>query len=166
MEQFPAMQKFQLSINYRNSREIAEYYVDLLSDVLPAKPTTEVSVYETGEVIKRGIRSIELDDILGGLLRRLLSTHVPEDIGVVSMLGNPTRIFTTLAKRGFPVTEEVSVKTACIVTNASKIRGHERSVVIAIVPSVDRLRRNHGVAIDAYIGMSRAKRQLLVLEIG
>src|SRR6266566_3433491 len=46
LDRFPRMQKFTLAINYRNAREIAEHYLAILSQALPAKPSADVPVFE------------------------------------------------------------------------------------------------------------------------
>jgi hypothetical protein len=56
------------------------------------------------------------------------------------------------------------MQNAAVIATASIIRGHERQVMIVTTKNADTLGRNYGVAIDAYIAMSRAVKQLFVLE--
>jgi hypothetical protein len=80
---FPRIQKFSLSVNYRNAREIAEHYLTMLSEALPAKPSADVPAFEAGEVVQRQVKREDLNDVLASLLRRLLHDHAPCEIGVV-----------------------------------------------------------------------------------
>ena len=131
LTRFPQMQKFRLSINYRNAREITECYLDLLSEALPAKPLADVPVFESGDVVERKIRGEELNDVLSALLRRLLQDHSPRDIGIVTLDQKPHRVLSLLAARRFAVAEDPE-GNAVVVTTASRIRGHERQVMIVI----------------------------------
>lgn len=162
--QFPRMQKFSLSINYRNAREIAEHYLAMLSEALPAKPSADVPAFEAGEVVQRQVKPEELNDVLASLLRRLLHDHAPRDIGVVTLDQGPDALRRALAGRKLPLTDDPA-QDAVAVTTASRIRGHERQVMIVTTRNADALRRNFGVAIDAYIAMSRAVKRLLVMEV-
>ena len=164
LTRFPQMQKFRLSINYRNAREISECYLDLLSEALPSKPLADVPVFESGDVVERKIRREELNDVLSGLLRRLLEDHFPCEIGIVTLDQNPHRVLGILTTRGFPVSGDL-MESAVVVTAASSIRGHERHVIVVISANRRALRRNLGVAIDAYIAMSRAVKRLIMIEV-
>lgn len=161
---FPRMQKFQLAVNYRNAREIAECYLDLLSEALPAKPIADVPVFESGEVIHHKINSQDADDAVAGVLHRLLREYSPHEIAIAP-LDQPTRsMIRSLARRKFRVRDDPKLN-AVAVTTPSKIRGHERQVMIVTTKSYRDLRRNFGVAIDTYIAMSRAVKRLIVMEI-
>ena len=161
---FPRMQKFQLAVNYRNAREIAECYFDLLSEALPAKPIADVPVFEAGEVIYRKINFHDANDVIAGVLHRLLREHSPHEIGIVSLDQSAHSLLRALAKRKFRVGDDPKQDTV-VVTTPSKIRGHERQVMIVTTENYRGLRRNFGVAIDAYIAMSRAVKRLIVLEV-
>jgi hypothetical protein len=160
---FPRMHKFSLCINYRNAREIAEHYLAMLSEALPAKPSADVPVFETGEVVHRRVNREELNDVLASLVRRLLHDHVPQEIGVVILDQGSEAVLRALAGRNLPVTDDPA-QNAAVITTASRIRGHERQVMIVTTKNADALRRNYGVAIDSYIAMSRAVKRLFVLE--
>ncbi len=163
LSRFPRLKKFRLTINYRNAREIAECYLDLLSDALPAKPLADVPVFESGEVLRHRIRNEDLNDVLASLLRRLLGNHSSHEIGVVILNQGPSRLLRHLSRRKLPVVEN-SKQDGIVVTTAAKIRGHERRVMIVTTKNTQALCRNFGVAIDAYIAMSRAVKQLIVIE--
>jgi hypothetical protein len=160
---FPRMQKFSLCINYRNAREIAEHYLAMLSEALPAKPVADIPLFETGEVVQHRVKREELHDVLASLLRRLLRDHLPQEIGVVILDQGSGAVRRALAERQLPITND-PMQNAAVIATASIIRGHERQVMIVTTKNADTLGRNYGVAIDAYIAMSRAVKQLFVLE--
>ena len=163
LSRFPQMQKFRLTINYRNSREIAECYLELLSEALPAKPLADVPVFESGDVVQRKVKHEDLSDVLASLLHRLLQDHSSREIGIVILDQRPRILLRELAGRKLPVADDPE-RDAIVVTTASNIRGHERQVMIVTAKNVQALRRNFGVAIDAYIAMSRAVKRLIVIE--
>ena len=89
LNRFPKMQKFRLDINYRNAREIAECYLELLAGALPAKPLADVPVFESGQVLQHKIRHGDLYDVLTSLLHRLLKDHSTCEIGIVTLDQRP-----------------------------------------------------------------------------
>ena len=163
VSRFPQMHKFRLTINYRNAREIAECYLELLSEALPAKPFADVPVFESGDVVQHKVKHKDLDDVLASLLHRLLQSHSSSEIGVVILDQKPDRLLRELAKRKLPVADDPK-QHAVVVTTASKVRGYERKVMIVKSKNGKALRRNFGTAINAYIAMSRAVKRLIVIE--
>ena len=164
VRQFPGMQKFRLLTNYRNAREIAEYYLAVLGDALPVKPLADIPVFETGEVVRHWTKRDVLEDVLGSLLRRLLREHASTEIGVITIGLGAAQLCEVLRERKLPVCDQPS-GTNVVVANAATIRGHERRVIILVTWGVESLNRNYGVAIDAYIAMSRAVHRLFILEV-
>ncbi|MCL4852922.1 MAG: hypothetical protein KJZ78_16305 [Bryobacteraceae bacterium] len=163
IRQFPWMQKFRLLINYRNAREIAEHYLTVLADALPAKPLADIPAFETGDVVLHRAKRDALEDVLGGLVRRLLQEHAATDIGVITLESGAGRLCGALRERKLPVCEQPSGR--CVVANATTIRGHERRVIVVVTRGAESLKRNFGAAIDAYIAMSRAVHRLFILEV-
>ena len=163
LSKFPRIHKCRLTINYRNAREISEYYLDLLEEALPAKPFAEVPLFESGDVIQHRIMVNEINDVLASLLRRLLEEYLSKEIGVVVLYYDPRVLFRALVARNLPVSVDAS-QDAVVVTNASRIRGNERQVIIVVARESQSLRQKIGVAIHAYIAMSRAIKRLFVIE--
>ena len=162
---FPRMQNFRLTINYRNAREIAECYLDMLSEALPSKPLADLPVFETGDVLQHKVRGGELNDVVASLLHRLLQDHAADEIGIVALERKPRQLLSELATRTLPVADDPEKGKSVVVTSASRIRGHERKVVIVTFRGRSALRRNFGVAIDAYVAMSRAIKRLILIEV-
>jgi hypothetical protein len=161
---FPRLQPLRLTVNYRNSKEVAEHYLALLSDVLPAVPLAEVPTFESGEVAVRATNREEVVGVIAGLLRRLLQRYSPGQIGVAMLARLPSDTFAELAELGLSVTHDLNTSSITVAT-AAQFRGHERKVMIVIAEDPLRLRQDFGSAIDAYIAMSRAIQQLIVIEL-
>jgi hypothetical protein len=121
-------------------------------------------VFETGEVVCRTIRQKDLLDVMASLLYRLLRDYESSELGVIVFNQGVDSVRQALAGRHFSVTDDPG-QNATIVTTAKKIRGHERQVMIIATRNTEALRRNYGVAIDAYIAMSRAIKRLIVMEV-
>jgi hypothetical protein len=102
--------------------------------------------------------------VLSSLVRRLLQEHAPADIGVITLEPGVVRLRNALRDRKLPVSEQPSGRDV-VVADASTIRGHERRVIVLVTRGGESLKRNFGVAIDAYIGMSRAVHHLFILEV-
>jgi hypothetical protein len=161
---FPNLQKFTLAINYRNAREIAEYYTDLLGDALPTKPTAEVPAFESGEVVTRRVKQANFIDTIAGVAHQLLRELRPRDVAVVSLNHSAELLAGWLQTRGIRIARDHDMDGVLVAT-ASQIRGHERQAVIVAVFGGKSIRRNLGIAIEAYVAMSRATKQLFVLEV-
>src|SRR5262249_10339044 len=82
---FPGRQSFRLLINYRNAREIAEHYLSVLADALPAKPLADIPAFEAGDVVLHRTKRADLEDVIASLVRRLLQDHQAADIGVITL---------------------------------------------------------------------------------
>ncbi len=160
---FPRLREYRLTINYRNALEIAEYYLDLLSDALPTKPLADIPLFESGEVVQSTVNLRNLIDILGGLMHRLLKTHSRRDIGIVTLNQSPKMLIRKMAEWTIPVTDDPT-RDAIVIANSTKIRGHERQVMIIVTKDIKSLRRSFGHAINAYVAMSRAIKLLIVIE--
>ena len=164
LARFPRIRKFSFNINYRNAREISENYLTLLWNALPEKPLFDVPVFEAGEVVRRKVRSRDLDNVVISFLNLLLRRYSDRDIGIVCLDQKPDRLRQVLLERKFAVDAKPK-HDSLIVTNASQIRGYERQVMIVTVNDYDALCRNYGSAIEAYIAMSRAVRALIIIEV-
>ncbi len=168
---FPGMRRYRLSVNFRNSREIAEFYLELLAGALPARPIGEVPAFEAGEVAIHPVTPDGAIGVTASTLRQLLSEQRPGDIGVALIPGvvlpgvrGPDGLMASLAGLGLPVTG-ASDKAGILVRGAAQFRGHERPTMIVIAPPRDRLTHSIGNAVVAYIAMSRAVAQLIILEV-
>jgi len=163
---FPGLQRSRLTVNYRNSREIAVHYVGLLTEALPERPVAEVPAFEAGDVVVRSLAASDLVGVLASTLRQTLEHHSPADIGVALLTGSGVlrELPARLAELGLPVATELG-QAGILIAPAATYRGHERRAMVVIGPGRERLTRNYGAAIDAYIAMSRATATLVLLEV-
>lgn len=168
---FPGMRRFRLSVNFRNSREIAEYYLALLAEALPTRPIGEVPAFEAGAVTIHQVTIGAMIGVTVATVRRLLTELHPEDVGIALVpgaapaeVGGPDGLLAALAQLGLAVTRDAGTP-GILVRGAVQFRGHERLAMIVVTPQRDRVTRSVGNAVVAYIAMSRAVAQLVVLEV-
>jgi hypothetical protein len=156
-----------LYVNYRNSREIAQCYFRLLDEALPKRIICELPAFSAGDVVRIGVRfESDLAIKLAEIYRRLRKDYVDSDIAIVCLLSEKRidELAIELQKKGVSVHRELSRKDGVIITAPDHIRGYERKVVIAILPSNDSLVKNPGSAIRGYVGLSRARERLIIVE--
>lgn len=161
-------QHIELFINYRNSREIADFYSDLLRSALPEPIRAEIPVFSAGEVITHSVRDArEVPAIVAKTVAAFRSSYSDDDIAVICM-GNVTELSVIrdmLQQLGIPTTTDLSNSNAVLITRPEIIRGHERRVVVACAPSKQKQTNKWGRAIKAYIAFSRARDRLTVVEV-
>lgn len=163
---FPRLQRSSLKVNFRNSREIAQYYHDLLAEALPTPVGGGIPAFEAGKVV---IQTVSTSDIVGALsraLRDLLKEAAPDQVGVaiVRKVARLEDLGSQLRALGLPATDRLEAP-GVFIGSADTYRGHERRAMIVLAPERSRVVSDFGWAIDAYIALSRAMAQLLVLEV-
>jgi hypothetical protein len=165
----PNCTHIELAINYRNSREIAEYYYEALSDVLPARINSEVPVFSAGEVIKhRTADQQHVPALISDLILKFQREFAPSDIAVIC-IGDGARmndIVALLRSVSIAATTDVDERTGVIVTTPRIFRGHERKAVIVAASSSGLASEKLGRAINSYIALSRARDRLIVISVG
>jgi hypothetical protein len=169
MRAIPGATSIELYINYRNSREIAEYYFGVLSDALPKPLKCEVPVFGSGEVIAhRTSDANQVPVLVADIINKLRSDYTPSEIAVVYLGGGPGPhvLARSLADFGVPAGTELGGKEEVVVTVPKEIRGHERKAVIVCTPPRGAGTDKLGKAINSYIALSRARDRLVVIEIG
>ena len=137
---------------------------DVLTESLPAKPFAPAPVFEAGEVHREQIRNKDLQGRLVSLVTGLLKNHEPREIGIVTLDRNPENLLQNLQDRQLRVTSDLT-ESGIVVTNASRIRGHERKAVIVITRGTDAMQQSIGSAVNAYIAISRATMQLFIVSV-
>ena len=163
---FPGLKRSRLTVNYRNSREIATHYIGFLAEALPERPNAEVPAFEAGEVVRRQLAASDLVGMLAGTLQQLLKHNAAADIGVALLTGvaGGRDLAGRLRDLSLPVVTHLSSE-GILVAPASVYRGHERRAMVVVGPRQQQLTRNFGAAIDAYIAMSRGTAILVQLEV-
>ena len=163
---FAGLRQVRLSVNYRNSREIARYYLEMLSHALPVLPDAELPAFEAGDVQVIKTTEADLRGVLAHSLRQLTSADTPEHVGVALLPGATALhpLAESLRSLGFPISSDLA-HPGIVVAAARDFRGHERRAMVIISPPAERIARNYGAAVSAYIAMSRAVAQLIILEV-
>jgi hypothetical protein len=168
MRAIPGATAIELCINYRNSREIADYYFTVLSDALPKPLKSEVPVFGSGEVITLRTKDTnQVAVLIADIVNKLRADYSYSNIGVICLTGGPNNnsVARCLAEFGVPVSTELDGKEAVLVTVPKVIRGHERKAVIVCAPAQGLASEKVGKAINSYIALSRARDRLVVIEI-
>jgi hypothetical protein len=163
---FAGLRRYTLTINYRNSREIAAHWLNLLGSALPVRPSSEVPAFQAGEVVVHQIVEADVPAVLAGALRQLLAQLPASDIGVAVLFGGRqvVGLLDTLRRLKLPITNSVT-GSGIALAPGEQYRGFQRRAMVIVGPPADRLARNFGTAVGAYIAMSRATTTLVVLEV-
>jgi len=165
-----------LTINYRNSAEIAAFYFDLLNRSLLISINSEAPVFSAGEVVRCRASNVENAALTAKhFLGQLKIDSENHEIAIISLLGGGARrvLLDTIGRQSNFWTDEDDDSDASDVCRAHKlvfshvnhIRGHERRVVIALMRPVPDLISNPKQAIEAYIALSRARELLILIEV-
>jgi len=165
-----------LTINYRNSAEIAAFYFDLLSRSLLIGINAEAPVFSAGEVVRCQASSVENAALTAKHFLTQLKTDVENhEVAIISLLGGGARrvLLDTIGRQSNFWTEDdddLVPASGCkahklVFSHVNDIRGYERKVVIALVRPVPNVIDNPKHAIEAYIALSRAREVLILIEV-
>ena len=168
LDSIPQLGRMGLHINYRNSREIAEYYQEALSQFLPDSIRTSVPLFGAGEVVvetvndqrELGLRIARVvqalqRDFRDGEIGLILNSRVREEI---------PRVSSELRTFGIEVTNDIQNTEKILSTSPRDIKGHERKAIIFCTPQIDQSTRKWGQAINVYVALTRARDRLVVLQ--
>ncbi|HNQ94575.1 MAG TPA: AAA family ATPase [Anaerolineales bacterium] len=161
----PKCNLIQFFINYRNSKEIAEYYFQQLEATLPNSIQSEIPVFSSGEVLKFEARNdYQVYATIENIIRKLFKEYSNNEIGIVTSGSAPSAsaIQEHLERINIPTTTDLNSKDKILVSVPSLIRGHEKKVIV-VCKGESKLKM--GRAIESYIAFSRARERLLVIEV-
>lgn len=159
----------ELYINYRNSKEITQFYNQILQNALPQPIHSEIPVFSCGDVIINSAKDTsQIAVVVKSIIQSLKSDYQFGEIGIVCIDGKIVSkyICEGLASLGIPTTVNLESSNKVLVTSPKVIRGHERKALIVIVSSNEYMTRDLGKAINSYIALSRARDRLFVIKIG
>jgi hypothetical protein len=162
----PKCNSIQFFINYRNSREISEYYFNQLEKFLPNSIQSEIPVFSSGEVIKFESQSNnQTYTKIENIIRKLKKDYSENEIGILTVGSAPniSAIQEYLTRINISTTIDLESKDKILVSVPRLIRGHEKKVIIACVGKSNM--QDIGKAIESYIAFSRARERLFVIEI-
>ena len=155
-------------INYRNSREIAEYCQDKLMRSLPVNFSSTIPLFGAGKVVTDTVKNRkEIGFAVARVVNSLRKDFLDGEIGLIFhgyVRGNMQECLTELSKFGIRYTKDIQNGEMILVTSPRDIKGYERKAIIFCAPPLDHSTRKLGHAIDVYVGMTRARDRLVVLE--
>ncbi|MEA5015092.1 MAG: AAA family ATPase [Candidatus Limiplasma sp.] len=158
-----------LFINYRNSREIAEFYTGTLQAALPEPINAEIPIFSCGEVICYVARDIaQTFQMTLETIQKLKSFYENKEIGIICLGGaiKPKEICRRLEYANIPTTMEFEADNKILVTLPRIIRGYEKKAIIVVASSEEYITKDFGKAISSYIALSRARDRLFVIKLG
>jgi hypothetical protein len=168
MNSIPSTSFIDLYINYRNSREISDFYAGKLGELLPYPLRYEVPVFGAGDVITHHTSDREeVAVMVAEIIRKLLPDYGYSDIGVVCLSGGPNQnwLAQSLIDFRIPAGINTSDEDRVIVATPLIIRGHERKAIIVCQSGASINENKFGHVINSYIAYSRARDRLIVVEI-
>jgi hypothetical protein len=165
LKSIPKIQFFDFYINYRNSKEISTYYLNILKENLPNPIKSEIPVFSGGAVLTHFVKEqAELPVLIADTIKKLKNDFSNNEIGIICLSGKIESIISGLSKFGIPITSEILTNDKILVTNPQIFRGHEKKVVIICAHKIDNDKGKIGKVINAYIGYSRARDRLIIFE--
>ena len=164
----PNIGRMPFHINYRNSREIIEFYRNALAGVLPGDFGSNLPVFEAGQVVSEDVKSREeLGIRIGAAIRAFQRDYKDSDIGLIVngyARENLRDVVAQLGKLGIRSSPDLHDRERILVTSPRHIKGHERKAIIFCTPPLGSRVGKVGRAIDAYVALTRARDRLVVLE--
>ncbi len=154
-----------LSVNYRNSREIALHYLGLLETALLEPLHCEVPIFEAGEVVQIEVKAhSELASVVCDITRKMRKDFGDEDIGIICVVARESgTILDVLRRVGIPCYSAIGKGSGVLVSTPEIARGHEKKAIIVVGPKDSLSGKNYGNAIRSYIALSRARDRLVVI---
>ena len=168
LDSFPRLGRMKLSINYRNSKEIAEYWQETLAGFLPNHLSPSIPVFGAGEVVVKTIPDRkEMGLQVARVVQALQKDYVDGEIGIIFnryVREEMAIIVEELRSLGVKTTKDVRNKRMILSASPRDVKGHERKTIIFCTPPIERSTKKWGKAIDAYVALTRARDRLVVLQ--
>lgn len=164
----PNIGEMTLHINYRNSKEIAEYYKQTLEPLLPNALYSGIPLFSSGSVIEKSLGSREqLVPRVVEVINALRRDYHDNEIGLLfngNLRANLGATLAQLRRFGIPTTSDVTDTRLILNSSAEQIKGHERKAIVFCTPSIEWATRNLGQTISVYVALTRARDQLVVIQ--
>ena len=167
LRSIPHSNLMELYINYRNSREIAQFYYHILEESLPHPIRSEIPVFTSGEVVTYRTKDFsKLPTLIVSVINKLRTDFRDGEICIICLdtMVKPENLCQSLNQLGVQAIKELDSTNRLLVTIPKIIRGHERKACIVCTPIRDILVKDWGRAINSYIALSRARDRLIVIE--
>ncbi len=165
----PNIGRMSFHINYRNSREIIEFYRNALDEVLPGDLGSNLPIFEAGQVVSEEVRNREeLGIRIATAIRALRKDYGDNDIGLI-LNGNAREnlrdVSAQLKKFGIRTSPDLHDREKILITSPRDIKGHERKAIVLCTPPIGRRVDRVGRAIDIYVALTRARDRLIVFQM-
>ena len=166
----PRLFNIPLHINYRNSREIVEYYRETLAPALPvALPSSDsLALFEAGEVSVSTIQDRhELGFHVARAIQALQRDYSDSEIGLIfngSTRNRMGAVLTDLQNFSIRTTPDIRNTKMILCVSPREVKGHERKAIVFCTPPIQQSIRKWGHTIDVYVALTRARDRLVVLQ--
>ena len=168
LSSIPGLGDIKLYINYRNSREIAEYYQEALAGFLPVSIQAGIPSFGAGEVVIEPVNDrLELGLRIARVVQALRKDYHDGEIGLIfnsHVREEIPRLLRELRTFGIKVTDDIQNKEMILSTSPRNIKGHERKAIVFCTQHIEQSARKWGQAINVYVALTRARDQLVVLQ--
>ncbi len=165
----PNIARMPFHINYRNSREIVEFYRNSLDGVLPGDLASNLPIFEAGQVVSEEIKnSEELGIRIAAAIRVFQKDYKDNDIGLImngSAREHVRDILAQLNKFGITTSPDLHDRERILITSPRDVKGHEKKAIILCTPPIGGRVGKVGRAIDVYVGLTRARDRLIVFQM-
>ena len=165
----PNIGRMLFHINYRNSREIIQFYRHALDGVLPGDLGPNLSIFEAGQVVSEEVRDREeLGIRIAAAIRALQKDYRDNDIGLIlngNARENMRDVSAQLNKFGIRTSPDLHDRERILITSPRDIKGHERKAIILCTSPIGRRVDRVGRAIDIYVALTRARDRLIVFQM-
>ena len=164
----PNIGRMAFDINYRNSREVVDFYRNVLDGVPPGDLGSSFPIFEAGQVVAEEVKDRdELVIRIGGAIRALQKDYEDNDIGLIldgGIRADMKNVLARLGRLGIRTSPELNDRERILVTSPKDIKGHERKAIIFCTPPIRNRVGRVGRAIDVYVALTRARDRLVVFE--
>ena len=165
----PNIGRMPFHINYRNSREIIEFYRNALHGVLPGDLASNLPIFEAGQVVSEEVKNREeLGIRAAAAIRAFQKDYKDNDIGLILngyARENVRDVVAQLNKFGIRTSSDLHDRERILITSPRDIKGHERKAIILCTPPIGGRVGKIGRAIDVYVALTRARDRLVVLQM-
>ncbi len=168
LNSIPQLGYMGLHINYRNSREIAEYYREALAEFLPDSIQAGIPSFAAGEVVVETVNDRrELGFRVARVVQALQKDYLDGEIGLIFnsyVREEIPRILDDLRTFDIKVTNDIQNNDMILSASPRDIKGHERKAIVFCTPPIDQSTKRWGHAINVYVALTRARDRLVVLQ--
>ena len=169
IDSIPNIGRMPFHINYRNSREIIEYYRNALDGMLPGDLASNLPTFEAGQVVSEEVKNREeLGIRIAAAIRAFQKDYKDNDIGLIlngNARENMRDVSAQLNKFGIRTSPDLHDRERILITSSRDIKGHERKAIILCTPPIGSRVGKVGRAIDVYVALTRARDRLIVFQM-